>query len=150
MSQLNLVIRALESSDREAWNVLWQAYLAFYQVELPDEVTESTWSRLTNSDSEFFAFVAHGDDGEMIGMVHALLHLNTWKIEPRCYLEDLFVNASVRGGGVGRALMEVVYAEADRRGAAGVYWFTNDDNYQARKLYDKIGQLSKFVRYDRA
>ncbi|MEO0864584.1 MAG: GNAT family N-acetyltransferase, partial [Pseudomonadota bacterium] len=46
-------------------------------------------------------------------------------------------------------LIEAVYAAADAAGAPSVYWLTQDFNTQARKLYDRIGTLSPFIKYDR-
>ncbi|MGI9368151.1 MAG: GNAT family N-acetyltransferase, partial [Ruegeria sp.] len=50
---------------------------------------------------------------------------------------------------VGRALIEAVYAEADRQGSPSVYWLTQDFNDTARKLYDRVGKLTPFIRYQR-
>jgi len=60
--------------------------------------------------------------------VHLLFHPSTWSATSYCYLEDLFVSPSVRGGGVGCALIEATYDEADRQGAERVYWLTAHDN----------------------
>lgn len=142
-------IRLIKNEDRDAWNPLWQGYLAFYNTDLSDEVTNSTWHRVTTQDKGFFALVAEDDEGAVVGFAHCLVHHNTWGIAPRIYLEDLYVSETARGGGFGRSLLEGVYQEADNRGAKDVYWFTNHDNETARNLYDKIGKLSSFVRYDR-
>lgn len=142
-------IRPIEVRDRAAWDVLWHGYLAFYSTALTAEVHESTWDRVTTQDKGFFGLLAENADGEIVGFVHCLEHYNTWGTTPRIYLEDLYVSENIRGGGVGRALIEAVYTEADCRGAKDVYWFTNHDNETARKLYDRIGKLSSFVRYDR-
>jgi len=40
MSQID--IRQVSAADRAAWLPLWQAYLRFYNTELPQAVTEST------------------------------------------------------------------------------------------------------------
>ncbi|MEP0518914.1 MAG: GNAT family N-acetyltransferase [Hyphomicrobiales bacterium] len=143
-------IRAISNEDRESWNPLWQGYLSFYNTPLPEDVTDSTWHRIVTQDKGFFALVAEDDEGKLIGFAHCLAHYNTWGVAPKIYLEDLYVSQSVRGGGVGRSLIEAVYQEADVRGARDVYWFTNHDNETARRLYDRIGKLSSFVRYDRA
>ena len=55
----------------------------------------------------------------------------------------------VRGKGIGRALIEAVYAEADRRGTPSVYWMTQDFNTTARQLYDRIAKLTPFIKYSR-
>lgn len=145
-----MLVRAITTEDRDNWNLLWQAYLAFYDTVLSDDVTNSTWHRITTQDKGFFALVAEDEQGALAGFVHCLVHYNTWGTAPRIYLEDLYVSETLRGGGVGRLLVESVYGEADKRGAKDVYWFTNHDNETARKLYDRIGKLSSYVRYDRA
>jgi len=144
-----VIIRAIKPEDKVAWQGLWDGYLAFYEVTLSDTITESTWSRIAGEQGSFFALVAEDKDGVVVGFAHCLMHLNTWDVEPRCYLEDLYVAGSKRGGGVGRALIEAASAEARRLGAKHLYWFTNTGNQTARHLYDRIGTLSDFVRYDK-
>ena len=56
---------------------------------------------------------------------------------------------SVRGQGVGRALIEAVYAAADAAGCPSVYWMTQEFNAEARKLYDRIATLTPFIKYQR-
>jgi GNAT superfamily N-acetyltransferase len=66
---------------------------------------------------------------------------------PTCYLHDLFTLESERGKGVGRALIEAVYAAAKAARAERVYWLTHESNQTAMQLYDKIADLSGFVVY---
>ena len=82
--------------------------------------------------------------------VHFLFHRHAWKIENVCYLQDLYARPETRDTGVGRALIEAVYAAADQAGAPAVYWLTQDFNVTARRLYDRIGKLSPFIRYTRS
>ncbi|WP_428673227.1 N-acetyltransferase family protein [Roseibium sp.] len=144
-----ITVRALQRSDRPAWAGLWQAYLAFYEQDLPPEVTETLFERLLSDDGHS-GFVAE-QDGLLVGFVHYLFHDSTWSTPSTCYLEDLYVSADLRGGGAGRKLIEAVYAAADANPKASgkVYWHTHDHNARARQLYDRIGVLSDFVRYDR-
>ncbi|MEO1777476.1 MAG: GNAT family N-acetyltransferase, partial [Pseudomonadota bacterium] len=69
--------------------------------------------------------------------------------ENTCYLQDLYAAPSVRGQGVGRRLIEAVYAAADAAGSPSVYWLTQHSNTDARTLYDRIGTLSPFIKYVR-
>jgi GNAT superfamily N-acetyltransferase len=55
----------------------------------------------------------------------------------------------MRGRGVGAALIEAVYAAADAAGCPSVYWLTQEFNSAARQLYDRIGTLTPFIRYNR-
>lgn len=146
---MGVTIRPLQAGDRTQWDPLWQGYLTFYKTQLPSDVTEETWRRLIEPGRDPKGFCAVEDSGRLVGIVHYLFHLSTWTKPDICYLQDLFVDPAVRGGGIGRKLIEVVYAEADRRGAANVYWLTQDFNETARKLYDKVAKVTPFIRYRR-
>lgn len=142
-------VRPLEAGDRTAWDPLWEGYLAFYEEELAPGVTELAWSRLLDPLFDLHGLLAFDGDGKAVGLCHYLFHPSTWARGPYCYLEDLFVAPQVRGTGAGRALIEAVYAAADERGAEEVYWMTHESNTTARRLYDRVGTLSPFVRYVR-
>lgn len=142
-----LTIRPLEARDETAWRQLWAGYTAFYKTELPAETTDVLFNRLLTGEPHF-AFVAE-NEGEIIGFVHAMPHASTWSLGGYCYLEDLYVDEAVRGTGAGRALIEAVYAEADRRGCTRVYWHTDTGNDVARRLYDRVATLSDFLQYRR-
>lgn len=143
------LVRALAPSDRDAWGALWTGYLEFYETSVKPEVYDSTFARLLGDDpNQFNCFVAE-KDGRLVGLTHYLFHAHAWKIERVCYLQDLYADPSVRGAGVGRALIEAVYAAADAEGAPAVYWLTQDFNHTARRLYDRVAQVTPFIRYNR-
>ena len=64
-----------------------------------------------------------------------------------CYLEDLFVEPSVRGGGTGRALIAAVEAAACAAGASRLYWLTHETNETAQTLYNKVAERAGFIQY---
>lgn len=144
-----VTIRALRASDRDAWAALWTAYLEFYNATVAPEVYDSTFARLLGDDIRDFNGLVAEVDGELVGLVHYLFHRHGWKIEDTCYLQDLYADPSVRGTGVGRKLIEAVYDAADAQGAPSVYWLTQDFNKEARVLYDRIGVLTPFIKYQR-
>jgi GNAT superfamily N-acetyltransferase len=143
------VIRPLLPTDEAAWRGLWTAYLAFYETTLPEAVFSSTFSRLLGSDPQDFACLIAEVDGQPLGLAHFLFHRHGWKIENTCYLQDLYVDPRARGAGLGRALIEAVYAAADAAGAPSVYWLTQDFNHTARQLYDRVAKVTPFIRYNR-
>lgn len=55
----------------------------------------------------------------------------------------------MRGQGIGRALIEAVYAKANAQKADEVYWMTQDFNANARKLYDRIAEKTPFIIYQK-
>jgi GNAT superfamily N-acetyltransferase len=83
----------------------------------------------------------------MVGIVHYLFHRSTTAIQPICYLQDLFTAPDVRGGGIGRALIEAVYAQARQAGSIRVYWQTHETNTVAMRLYDDVATKSGFLVY---
>ncbi|WP_428924655.1 N-acetyltransferase family protein [Marinibacterium sp. SX1] len=147
--QTDLIIRPLRPDDRPAWTALWTAYLEFYDSTVPAEVYDSTFARLMD-DAPYDpnGLIALLDD-RPVGLVHYFYHRHCWKVENVCYLQDLYADPSVRGSGVGRALIEAVYAAADAAGAPSVYWMTQDFNETARRLYDRIGTVTPFIKYQR-
>lgn len=144
-----VAVRPVVASDREAWLKLFRDYIAFYKTSVPEEVIAQTWRRLLNQEDNMMALIAVEDAGRAVGFAALVFHRSTWSATWYCYLEDLFVAPEARGLGVGRALIEATYAEADRRGADRTYWATQETNATARKLYDRIGKLSEFVQYRR-
>jgi len=88
-------------------------------------------------------------DGQVIGLAHVLFHRSTWSPTWYCYLEDLFVDPAARKNGIGRALIEATYREADARGCTRTYWATQEFNYRARSLYDTVATKSPFIQYRR-
>ena len=142
-------IRELRSDDWSDWKRLWTDYLTFYESSVSSEVYETTFARLLGSDSHDFSCFVADVDGKIVGLTHYLFHRHCWKVENTCYLQDLYADPAVRGAGVGRALIEAVYAAADAAGAPAVYWMTQDFNATARKLYDRVGTLTPFVKYAR-
>jgi ribosomal protein S18 acetylase RimI-like enzyme len=54
---------------------------------------------------------------------------------------------AARGRGVGRALIDAVYARARAAGSMCVYWQTQESNKTAMELYDKVAARSGFVVY---
>jgi GNAT superfamily N-acetyltransferase len=143
---MTLTIRALEEKDKSQWIKLWAGYLEFYKSTISPEQTELTWKRLINNELKMFGFVAENEDG-VIGFTHCLFRPSTWTETDYCYLEDLFVDPTIRGKGVGRALMKKVFDLAKEKKSKRVYWTTQEFNKTARILYDSITPVSEFVQY---
>lgn len=140
------VVRPVVSADFAQWLPLWTGYNAFYRRILSAEVTRTTWNRFLDPDEPMHALVAE-QDGQLLGLTHFLFHRATAFVEPNCYLSDLFTNEAARGKGVGRALIEAVYARAREVGSPRVYWQTHETNHQAQILYAQVAERSGFIVY---
>lgn len=139
-------IRRVTADDHDAWLPLWQAYLRFYNTELPDSVTRSTWQRFLDPSEPTRAALAWDGD-TAVGMVHFIYHRSNWSIENSCYLQDLLVVPQIRGTGVGRQLIEFVYDTARADGCAKVHWLTHETNATAIQLYERIAERPGFIQF---
>ncbi|MDX1726179.1 MAG: GNAT family N-acetyltransferase [Pseudomonas sp.] len=139
-------IRPVSAADHAAWLPLWQGYLDFYQSELPAATSALTWQRFLDPAEPMHAALAWRD-GQALGLVHWIFHRSCWTRGDYCYLQDLFVAEGRRGDGIGRRLIEHVYAEARAAGAARVHWLTHESNSDAMQLYERIAERPGFVQY---
>lgn len=151
---MSFTIRPIEEKDKPEWLQLWSgndSYLEFYKSldKVSTEVSDSTFKRFLDPKEPVYAAVAVDDAGKLIGFAHYLTHRNTWTIEDSMYLNDLFVSSSCRLKGTGRALIEYVYAEADKLHCGKVYWSTQFENHRAQLLYTKVGVKAGFLTYRR-
>jgi ribosomal protein S18 acetylase RimI-like enzyme len=139
-------IRNAEASDLDQWLVLWDGYLRFYEVEITESITMSTWARILDPMNPLISRVALSE-GKLLGLANHHTHLTTWDIRPTGYLEDLFVSADARGLGVGRALIDDLIALGKAQDWTSVYWITAEKNKTAQKLYESYVKRDEFIRY---
>jgi len=147
---VSVLIRPVRDADFDRWLPLWDGYNAFYgrhgASALDPAITRVTWQRFLDPAEPMFAGVADVD-GVLRGLVHFLHHRSTTRIEPVCYLQDLFTAEAARGQGIARALIEHVYAHAHAAGVRRVYWQTQAGNAAARVLYDRLAAHAGFIVY---
>ncbi|MCY1277660.1 Acetyltransferase (GNAT) family protein [compost metagenome] len=146
MSSTPLEIRPLSAADHAAWLPLWQGYQRFYKTEIAAATSDVTWQRFLDPAEPMHAALAW-QDGKAVGMVHWIFHRSCWTTGDYCYLQDLFVAEGLRGGGIGRQLIEHVYGAARAAGASRVHWLTHETNEVAMRLYDDIADRPGFVQY---
>ena len=139
-------LRYANPSDETAFLVLWDAYLAYYRVDLPPEITTATWARLMDPASPVKARLAL-IEGQVRGFAIHLHHPSTWVATEDCYLEDLYVAEMARGHGLGRALIDDLIALARAKGWSRLYWHTDEANRRARALYDSYTRSDGHIRY---
>lgn len=145
--EYELTISFVEASDYEQWMPIWQAYLAFYNSDLPANITQTTWERFLDDDHKLYCIVAKYNH-KIVGFATFTYHLSTWSTENYCYLEDLFVVENQRGKHIGKSLIEFIHAEAQKNNSAKVYWHTDLTNKTAQRLYDWIGKNAGAIKYE--
>jgi GNAT superfamily N-acetyltransferase len=140
-------VRPLTGADRTAWDVLWDGYLAFYAEQVLPDVTEVVFQRLTDAGWPAQRGFLALRDGRAVGFAHVGVQPSTWAVESDGYLEDLYVDPAARGTGAGRALLDHLHEVGTESGWRRVHWLTDTDNTNARRLYDRAGELRHEVRY---
>ncbi|RZS90246.1 acetyltransferase (GNAT) family protein [Motilibacter rhizosphaerae] len=156
--RLPVEVRALEAGDRAGWDVVWGAYLEHYLQDLAPALSDLLWARLTGGPEErhpqmgglgAFLPAPAGAADRLVGIAHWIVSPSTWDARLDCYLEDLAVAPDVRGRGVGRALIEALDGVGRERGWRRLHWITDETNYRARTLYDRVGSRTAYVQYER-
>jgi len=139
-----LTIHKLSADDRDAWEALFRAYIAFYERSIEAAEYDRAWARFMDDDAIHARGATLG--GRLVGIVHFFAHPHT-NAADLCYLQDLFTAPEARGQGVGRALIDSVVAWAQERGCSRVYWQTKKSNTVARRLYDQVATHAGFIVY---
>jgi GNAT superfamily N-acetyltransferase len=112
-------------------------YQRFYHAEPDDERNRRFFSRFLHPSNEGLLLGAWLD-GSLAGFATLYWFFSSTKATDAVLMNDLFVREDVRGGGVGRALIQRALEEARGRGATHVEWFTAPDNAVAQRLYDSM------------
>lgn len=142
-------IRPAASADFTGWQRLWHGYRQFYGAQTDAELIRSTWAAMLDEDEPMHCALAVNDEEVPLGLVHLIKRRSTWTAGYHCYLEDLFVEESLRGGGIGRSLIEYAYVWAKQQGCACVGWLTHETNATARRLYDRLAEHRGFIHYQK-
>lgn len=139
-------VRLAVAADHAGWLPLWQGYQVFYHTDLGSEQASVNWQRFMDETEPMWLLVAE-DKGKVVGFTHLIEHRSCWTVNNYGYLQDLYVDESVRGQGVGRALIEAAYQWGKAQSWSRVYWLTESDNHTAQLLYDRIAHKTGFIQY---
>lgn len=143
-------IHDIEAGDWPEWHRMWMANCAHFGASLPAAQDRELWRRIMDAGHPVRALVARrgGAREAAAGFANYVVHPHTFSDRLVCYLEDLWVEPSARGSGVGRALIEALIARGRNHAWRRIYWHTEADNAAARSLYDRIARRTAYVRYD--
>lgn len=86
----------------------------------------------------FHAMLAERPGGAAVGLALYYFIYSTWAGRPKLYVEDLYVDADLRGTGLGRRLMAALAREAVARGCVKLDLSVKTDN-AARDFYARLG-----------
>ena len=132
-----LAIRHATPDDLDELAPLFDAYRRFY--EQPGDVAlASAYLHARMERGESVIFVAEAD-GQMLGFCQMYPTWCSVAAARTFVLYDLFVDAEVRRGGVGRALMLAAQAFGREAGAVRLDLSTAHTNTRAQALYETLG-----------
>lgn len=143
-----VTVRPVQSGDREGWGRLYAGYAAFYMVTQTEEMRDRVWSWLLTGENGMHGLVAEDGQGRLIGLAHFRPFARPLSATIGGFLDDLFVDPDARGSGAADLLLERLKAEGQKRGWSVIRWITAEDNYRARRLYDRLAEKTRWVTYD--
>lgn len=147
MSTITIV--PLAERHRADWERLYAGYAEFYRVTQTPEMRAKVWGWIMDPAHEVKALVAEDAGGRAVGMAHYRPFARPLSASTGGFLDDLFVDPSLRGQRVADALIEAVAAEGRRRGWSVIRWITADDNYRGRGVYDRLATRTMWITYDK-
>ncbi len=102
------------------------------------ESARSSVQRLM-ADPETEFLLAARDDRPAVAVLQLRFRWSVWKGAPDAWLEDLFVHADARRGGLGDALVRLAIERAREHGARRIELDCFEDNAPALALYERNG-----------
>lgn len=130
-------VRPIRHEELDDALPLIAGYQTFYGARPDAERNRTFFSRFLDPSEEGLLLGAWVD-GALVGFATLYWFFSSTKAADAVLMNDLFVRADVRGGGIGRALIASALDEARKRGAAHLEWLTAPDNAVAQRLYDSV------------
>jgi GNAT superfamily N-acetyltransferase len=95
--------------------------------------------RLIDDRDTEYILASADDDSPPSGVAQLRFRLGIWRAGGDCLVEDVYVDQSARGRGVGRALLEFSTERALERGCRRMELDVNEANTAALALYESFG-----------
>lgn len=149
MIMKNIIVKPTQAEHFDDWCRLYHGYAEFYNVSMNDEILNTTWSWIMDSNHEVNGFIAYIEGDEVAcGLAHVRRMPRPLGGNEIGFLDDLFVDPRSRGNKVGDALFNALSVHGKQKGWPKIRWITADDNYRARGLYDKLSVKTMWNTYE--
>jgi len=142
------MIRAAKDSDGPHVYPLMTQLQQSAGVEVPEEAAFVRQFRRALAEPGFRAFVAEAS-GEVQGAITVWVRENLFHGGPVALIDELVVDESRRGQGIGSRLVEHVVGVCAGLGCAEVEVSTEADNQAARAFYTRHGFVEEGVLLER-
>jgi GNAT superfamily N-acetyltransferase len=140
--QPEITIEKVTHLDLSELLPLMRAYCDFYEVEPRDDRLVNMSRALIDSPSEGCQLLARDPDRKPVGFATIFWGWSTLSASREGLMNDLYVVPDIRGGGVGRRLIDACRGECRKKGINTLTWSTAPDNKTAQRLYDSTGATS--------
>ncbi|MFF2523146.1 GNAT family N-acetyltransferase [Streptomyces liangshanensis] len=133
------VVRAATRDDLPALAELCAAHALFERADpVPGDLADRLEPALFAEPARLGCLVLESG-GRLAGYATFTRDFATWSASEYVHLDCLFVDASHRGAGRGRLLLDAVVAAARAAGVTQVQWQTPRWNHDAVRFYDRTG-----------
>lgn len=134
---MNVRIKRAAMEDIDAVVPLFDAYRGFYG-QPSDQARARDWLQARMQANDSVVLLAEAD-GKALGFVQLYPMFSSVGTARTWILNDLYVDAAARRGGVARALLDAAADFARNDGARSIVLETTRDNEPARALYRDAG-----------
>jgi GNAT superfamily N-acetyltransferase len=141
-------VRPVVAGDERRWRELYAGYAAFYEVEQTEAMAARVWSWLLDPAHSVQGLVVVDDGGVVQGLAHFREFARPLSASIGGFLDDLFVEPTLRGSGAADVLLGELRRIGRERGWTVIRWITAEDNYRARGKYDQHATRTPWVTYD--
>jgi GNAT superfamily N-acetyltransferase len=149
MAPVEVTISKVGQLDLSELLPMLRAYCDFYEVEPRDDRLVSLCRSLIDDPGEGQQLIARDEEGKAVGFATIYWGWQTLDAGRIGIMNDLYVVPDVRGGGVGRALIEACRGACRKKGVGRLVWETAPDNRTAQRLYDSTGaESSTWMAYE--
>jgi ribosomal protein S18 acetylase RimI-like enzyme len=143
-------VRIATPEDEAAVCRLWTMLLKFYKKNASSEVLERSFRFAVDHPHKVLIFIVL-IEGVVTGTASLHLgHYSTWNDNFYGHVEDVIIDPAYRGKGLAVALLEEVLRVAREQKLSRVELNALNDNYPARRLYEKLGFTTDSVAYELA
>jgi ribosomal protein S18 acetylase RimI-like enzyme len=129
-----------KAEDIDYVSALIAAFRSWWGKDEPTlEQIRATTALLIDDPNTEFLLAAPGDGTSPAGVCQLRYRLSVWTGADDCWLEDLYVDDSARGTGLGRALVNAALERARARGCRRMELDVNESNTDAIAFYERLG-----------
>lgn len=142
-----MTIRQASIQDIDQLAILFAQYRVFYLQTFDAEAAKQfLWERIENQESVIYVAI---DRGQYAGFTQLYPSYSSVSMKRIWILNDLFVAVEHRKKGIADALINKVIEYSRKTGRKRVVLSTAYDNFNAQKLYEKLGfARSDFYNYE--